>query len=51
MPGSAVAPHRHYEVYRETARLDPLHHVFASVTPDSYMKMLSMSLNAGQSMD
>lgn len=51
MSGNSFAPHLHYEVYRDTARLDPLHHFFASVTPDSYMKMLSMSLNAGQSMD
>ena len=49
--GNSFAPHLHYEVYRDTLLLDPVHHFYASVTPDEYVNMLIMSASTGQSMD
>ncbi|MBQ6287393.1 MAG: M23 family metallopeptidase [Bacteroidales bacterium] len=49
--GNSFAPHLHYEVFKDSVRLDPLNFLFASVTPEDYMGMLFMSLNTGQSMD
>lgn len=51
MSGNSFAPHLHYEVFRDTLRMDPLNYLFASVSPDDYMGMLFMSVNTGQSMD
>ncbi len=51
MSGNSFAPHLHYEVLKDTLRLDPLNYLFASVSPDDYMGMLFMSVNTGQSMD
>lgn len=49
--GNSFAPHLHYEVMRDTLVLDPVNHVFASVTPVEYINMLIMSVSTGQSMD
>lgn len=49
--GNSFAPHLHYEVLRDTLVLDPVNHLFASVTPEEYMNMLIMSVTTGQSMD
>ena len=51
MSGKSFAPHLHYEVMRDSVRLDPLNYMFASVSPEDYMGMLFMSSNTGQSMD
>ncbi len=51
MSGNSFAPHLHYEVMRDSVRLDPLNYMFASVSPEDYMGMLFMSSNTGQSMD
>lgn len=51
MSGNSFAPHLHYEVFKDTLRMDPLNYLFASVSPDDYMGMLFMSVNTGQSMD
>lgn len=51
MSGNSFAPHLHYEVMKDTLRMDPLNYLFASVSPDDYMGMLFMSVNTGQSMD
>ena len=51
MSGNSFAPHLHYEVLKDSARLDPLNFMFASVSPADYIGMLFMSSNAGQSMD
>ena len=51
MSGNSFAPHLHYEVRRDSVRLDPLHFMFASVSPEDYIGMLFMSSNTGQSMD
>ncbi len=51
MSGNSFAPHLHYEVRRDSVRLDPLHFMFVSVSPEDYIGMLFMSSNTGQSMD
>ena len=51
MSGNSFAPHLHYEVLKDTSRLDPINFLFASVSPEDYMGMLFMSFNTGQSMD
>ncbi len=51
MSGNSFAPHLHYEVLKDTMRLDPINFLFASVSPEDYMGMLFMSFNTGQSMD
>jgi murein DD-endopeptidase MepM/ murein hydrolase activator NlpD len=49
--GLSFAPHLHYEVYRDTLIMDPVHYMFESVTPDEYVNMLIMSASTGQSLD
>ena len=49
--GNSFAPHLHYEVYRDTSIMDPVHYMFESITPDEYVNMLIMSASTGQSMD
>lgn len=49
--GNSFAPHLHYEVLRDSVVLDPVNHLFASVTPEEYVNMLVMSVSTGQSLD
>lgn len=49
--GNSFAPHLHFEVHKDTLVLDPVNHLFASVTPEEYFNMLIMSVSTGQSMD
>ena len=49
--GTSFAPHLHYEVLRDTVVLDPINHLFASVTPEEDMNMMVMSVSTGQSLD
>lgn len=51
MSGSAFAPHLHYEVRKDSLVLDPVHYLFASVSPDEYANVLFMAVNTVQSMD
>ncbi|MBQ2966239.1 MAG: M23 family metallopeptidase [Bacteroidales bacterium] len=51
MSGNSFAPHLHYEVLRDTVALDPVNHMFASVTPEEYINMMILSVSTGQSMD
>ena len=49
--GNSFAPHLHYEVLRDTLVMDPVNHLFASVSPDEYVNMLVMAVSTGQSLD
>lgn len=49
--GYSFAPHLHYEVLKDTLVLNPVNHMFASVTPEEYINMLILSVSTGQSMD
>ena len=49
--GNSFAPHLHYEVMRDSVILDPVNHLFASVTPEEYVNILVMSVSTGQSLD
>ncbi len=51
MTGNSFAPHLHYEVIRDTVVLDPVNHMFASVTPEEYINMMILSVSTRQSMD
>lgn len=48
---SVTAPHLHYEVLHDGKVVDPVNHLFASIGPDEYAKMLYMSSRTLQSMD
>ena len=48
---TTFAPHLHYEVLRDGEVLDPVHFLFASVSPDEYAAMLYMSVSTRQSLD
>ena len=48
---TTFAPHLHYEVLRDGETLDPVHFLFASVSPEDYAKMLYMSVSTRQSLD
>ncbi|HBH21766.1 MAG TPA: hypothetical protein DHU72_02790 [Rikenellaceae bacterium] len=51
MSGKSFAPHLHYELTHDGRLLDPVHYLFASVTPADYANMLYMAVNTMQSMD
>lgn len=51
MSGKAYAPHLHYEILKDGVNVDPVHYIFASVSPEDYANMLYMSVNTLQSMD
>lgn len=49
--GTSFAPHLHYEIEKDGEILDPLSFVAASVDTWTYMNLLSVSINTGQSLD
>lgn len=48
---STFAPHLHYEVLKGGEVLDPVHFLFASVSPEDYARMLYMAVSTRQSLD
>ncbi|MGM9764350.1 MAG: M23 family metallopeptidase [Candidatus Cryptobacteroides sp.] len=51
MSGNSFAPHLHYEVVKDTLKLDPVNHFFGSVGPAEYANMLYLSVSTAQSME
>lgn len=49
--GNTFAPHLHYEVLKDSTRLDPVDFFFASTRPDDYVNMKLMASRTGQSLD
>ncbi len=49
--GVATGPHLHYEVRLKDVPQNPANYYYLDLTPEQYEEMLSMSENAGQSMD
>ena len=49
--GRSFTTHLHYEVLLDGVPCDPLNHLFGSVGPEDYLKMLVMGASSGQSMD
>ncbi len=49
--GQSYVPHLHYEVWRDTVCVNPLDHLFASLSPQEYVAVAYISDNTGQSMD
>jgi len=51
MSGTSFVPHLHYEVLRDTLRLDPVCCLFGSVGPTAFMNMMYLSAHTGQSLE
>lgn len=49
--GTSVAPHLHYEVFKEGKRVNPAHYYFNDLSPEQYEELLAASENANQSFD
>ena len=49
--GTSVAPHLHYEVFKEGKRVNPAHYYFNDLSPEQYELLLAASENANQSFD
>lgn len=49
--GTSVAPHLHYEVFKEGKRVNPAHYYFNDLSPEQYEQLLAASENANQSFD
>ena len=49
--GTSVAPHLHYEVFKDGRRVNPAHYYFNDLSPEQYEQLLAESENANQSFD
>lgn len=49
--GTSVAPHLHYEVFKEGKRVNPAHYYFNDLSPEQYEQLLAASESANQSFD
>jgi murein DD-endopeptidase MepM/ murein hydrolase activator NlpD len=49
--GTSVAPHLHYEVIKDSKKIDPANFYYNDLTPDEYEKMLEISSQNNQSFD
>lgn len=49
--GTSVAPHLHYEVFKEGNRVNPAHYYFNDLSPEQYEQLLAASESVNQSFD
>jgi murein DD-endopeptidase MepM/ murein hydrolase activator NlpD len=49
--GRSVAPHLHYEIWKNGKHVNPIHFFFANITPADYQLLKVLEANKGQSLD
>lgn len=49
--GLSTAPHLHYEVIKNNAKVNPINFYYNDLSPEEYQEMLQLSQQAGQSFD
>jgi len=49
--GLSTAPHLHYEVHRNSKKINPINYYFEDLTADEYDEMIVLSMRPGQSYD
>lgn len=49
--GTSVAPHLHYEVYKDGRKVNPVQYYYNDLTPEEYDKMLELASKENQSFD
>jgi len=49
--GTSVAPHLHYEVYKDGKKVNPVSYYYNDLTPEEYEKMIELSTKENQSFD
>ena len=49
--GRSVAPHLHYEVWKNGKTCNPIHYFFGSISPKDYQMPKVIEANKGQSLD
>jgi murein DD-endopeptidase MepM/ murein hydrolase activator NlpD len=49
--GLSTAPHLHYEVERNSEKVNPINYFFNDLTADEYDRMIDLSMRPGQSFD
>lgn len=47
----SMAPHLHYEVWKNGAPINPINFYFNDLTPEEYDRLIELAANSGQSLD
>lgn len=49
--GKSTGPHCHYEVHKNTQRIDPVYFFYNDLTPDQFDRLLKQAASSNQSLD